>query len=589
MSTADPSAALDHYLPGRLRHWLEQRYYVRIGEQAMLEQLRHDPEFWRAPERHVAFFGDHGVVHVRDVARRVLQVLDSIHGLLIPAREAGRVDGFMRGYAVLLAYLHDIGMVDFSAFGRHMHPEYAAQAVFAPELDELVAAVWGENVGNLAWRLLALARDGALDQPPERVLRELLALAFAHSKKKVPAAVLDDPAALRALAQASLSTELRELYRRQARATGDAGPPADPPGAAAANLSRMYADFAHESYRWLVAPRAELRALTADVIDTLRALRCADALRQRGTVQKTSASYEVYINQQTGHAECALRLSDDKLYLLELPDPMAAGEANLAGVELDRAGNLRISFHCGRFGRDEALRRAAQAAAHALNDIYADISGSFRRGAGAAPGDAMQILLEQVDDGPQFVALVTAELTALNPALAGQIQPTISLKEASARERARYLAAAELDWAPERRRALLAQLAQTGQNVLAVDLDAGFRHVRVAQVRPGETVIEAETPSAFVYVPLDDGLQILPLGGYTPFVVRALLPLGSTGVVRGAVRNATVVADRELALLIIPKATYLEHWHRPYTAAELRELLAPEGGQARPSASEMGP
>jgi hypothetical protein len=82
-------------------------------------------------------------------------------------------------------------------------------------------------------------------------------------------------------------------------------------------------------------------------------------------------------------------------------------------------------------------------------------------------------------------------------------------------------------------------------------------------------------PSAFVYVPLGDGLQILPLGGYTPFVVRAWMPIGSTGVARGAVRNATVVADRELPLLIIPKETYLQHWHRPYTDAELRELLAP--------------
>lgn len=580
MIPSDHSHLIDHYMPARLRLWLEQRYYARIGEQARLEQLRHDPAFWQAPERHVALFADHGVVHVRDVAQRVLQVLDCINGLLIPARDPGRLDGFMRGYAVLLAYLHDIGMVDFSTYGRRMHPEFAAQAVFAPELDELVAAVWAENIGNLAWRLLSLARGGALDQPPERVLRELLALAFGHSKNKVPASVLDDPAALRALAQTSLSTDLHELYRRQEQTRGrGVEPTTAPPTTAAVNLSRLYADFANESYAWLVSPHAELRALTDDVIDTLRALRCADALRQRGTVQKTSAGYELYINQHTGHAECALRLSDDRLYLLELPDLMAAGEANLASVELDRAGDLRVSFHRGRFAGECALRRAAQAAAYALNDIHADVVGSFQRAAGAAQGAktaaAMQILLEQVDDGPGFVELVMAELTALNPTLAGQIQPTMSLKQTSALERARYLAAAELDWDEGRRRGLLEQLARAGQNVAAVDLAAGFRHVRLAAVRPGETVIEAEAPSAFVYVPLDDGLQILPLGGYTPFVVRAWMPVGSTGVVRGAIRNATVVAGRELHLLIIPKETYLQHWHRPYTAAELHDLLAP--------------
>jgi hypothetical protein len=31
-----------------------------------------------------------------------------------------------------------------------------------------------------------------------------------------------------------------------------------------------------------------------DVVDTLRALRCVDALCQRGTVQKTSGGYQVF-------------------------------------------------------------------------------------------------------------------------------------------------------------------------------------------------------------------------------------------------------------------------------------------------------
>ena len=71
------------------------------------------------------------------------------------------------------AYFHDIGMVDFSAFGRAMHPEFAAQALFDPALEDLIEAIWLENSGGLAWHLFALVQSGELGQDPRQVLREL--------------------------------------------------------------------------------------------------------------------------------------------------------------------------------------------------------------------------------------------------------------------------------------------------------------------------------------------------------------------------------------------------------------------------------
>jgi hypothetical protein len=56
------------------------------------------------------------------VAQQVLQVLDIAHGLFLPDRVQ-----FMRGYGVLLAYLHDLGMSDFSHLGRATHPICATQ------------------------------------------------------------------------------------------------------------------------------------------------------------------------------------------------------------------------------------------------------------------------------------------------------------------------------------------------------------------------------------------------------------------------------------------------------------------------------
>src|SRR5512142_334313 len=188
--------ALDVYLPEAVRLWFEETYYRPINQRATMEYLSaHSREF--LVESPAALYSDHGIVHARDVAQRILEVLDVINGVLIPRRSAHDLDMFMKSYGVLLAYLHDIGMRDFTPFARFMHPELATQWIFSADFDAIVEHIWSENTGNLAWRLLTLARDGELDQPPEQVLRELMALCVCHSKSKVPTSLLNRPEALR--------------------------------------------------------------------------------------------------------------------------------------------------------------------------------------------------------------------------------------------------------------------------------------------------------------------------------------------------------------------------------------------------------
>jgi hypothetical protein len=174
------------------------------------------------------------------------------------------------------------------------------------------------------------------------------------------------------------------------------------------DIERYYDDFYAQSFQWLISNQPDVRALVADVTDTLRVLRCADALRQRGTLLKTSGGYEVFIDQNSGNAIYALRSAEDELYLLELADPISAGEANIASSELDCDGNLRISFQRGQFARPEATRRAASASALVANDIQLDVIDSFCRSeAGADPSAReMQLLLEETDDNLDFVGLV---------------------------------------------------------------------------------------------------------------------------------------------------------------------------------------
>jgi hypothetical protein len=599
---------LDRYLPAPVRVWIEQTYYARINSQAQLEAALADPTFYCDPAAHLALFNDHGVVHVRDVAQQVLGVLDHAQGVLIARRGSRRLQAFMKSYGVLAAYLHDIGMIDFRPFGRAMHPEFASQAVFEPSFDYAVEMVWQSDCGGIASRLCGLAKAGALAQDPRVVLRELLAMSNCHSKSKVPVAVLNDRQLLREHMQQAIAEDLQVSYARHrveraraARAAAQQGqrpsteiaelsgalcraesalaemdPSGDLAAARHAGLRRHYDDVRRDAFEWLVASDSRARALADDVVDTLRILRCADALRQRGCMLKTSGGYEIFVDQTSADALFALRRGDKQLLLVALHVPIAAGESNVASSTLGRDGNLRIAFHRGAFTGPEVVQRAASYAAFAVHDIQADVLDSFQPPAAQATALAgtLQVLLEAVDENPMFASMVREQLYALNPQLRGRVhvvprkQPCPQAAEPTY-EDARYAAASSLSWSRAERRAAAARLARGGHNMAAVQLDTAFDQVRLTRLRAGEMLVEAGAAARFVYVPLGAGLVIEPLGGYQPFAAPAWLPVGSTGVIRGAQRNASIYATSDLAVLIIPQSVYPNAWHRPYQRAEL--------------------
>ncbi len=597
------SHPLDKYLAPQIRHALEERYYAPINQQARLEASP-DPNLFLQPP-YPGLWADHGVVHVRNVAENILRVLDTANGVILPLRAPKRLE-FMKAYGVMLAYVHDIGMFDFSHFGRVVHPEYASQTVMSAQFDALVNAIWNDKRNPVVTRLKELDKARLLQVSPTVVLRELLSMAKAHSKSQVSVALLNQHAHLRRVMQKTLSSTLQSLYQAQELAKArqaflaapklELGKPeinfltaalrnaetdhahSDPAVRALAEAQARYENFERDSYRWLVARDNATRALTEDVIDTLRALRCADALRQRGTVLKTSGQYEIFVDQRTANAIYALRLEDGRLLLFQVPDYVGAGEANVASSELEREGNLRISFHRGSFGSEEALARAVYSAVLIVNDLQADVIESFS----CAPPSSrkvlkraqdMEILLEEVDDNLDFADRVMEQLKRINPQAAAKTRTVPSLKNASDAERQRYLDAQALSWSNADRGKALQKIAQAGHKTSGIQPDKAFEHVKLVQLEEGAVLIEPHTPAGFVYIPLQHGLEILPLGGYEPIAAKEWIPLGVTGVIRGAARNARVVARRTVSLLMIPAAAYMKHWHSTYSPQELAELL----------------
>ncbi|MGJ5633192.1 hypothetical protein [Nostoc sp. CALU 1950] len=597
---------VERYLPEKIRTYIEENYYAKVQQQAELDYAVRDENFLANPLQHVALYSDHGVVHVRDVACNILAVLEAIHGVLIPKRESLWFD-FMKGYGIILVYNHDMGMLDFSPFGRAMHPEFVTQEVFSSAFDQVIDTIWTENCGNVSWRLINLADKGALTEDPQLVLREMVSLGVAHSKSKVPIEVLNNPQQFRDLMRKIAAVNLYHLYHQQQVTKAEnklshakkslqqqlkiekleialqqiKATQAEflKQGISPHNerIHRYYTDFEKQAFSWLVCEHPEVQALIADVGDTIRALRAADALRQRGTVYKTSGGYQIFVDQNTAKAIYALQKGSGELFLLEAANPLNAGEANIASSELTANGDIRISFNRGSFTNQDATQRAAYYLAVVIDDIQRDIIDTFHR----SPHDNdvikksenIEILLENTDDNLDFAEAVQAELKKIAPEIGLKSRVVPSLKNIDPEERDRYLSAKELDWSLEQKQKILLRVSQSGHKIHNIDPHKAFTDVYLSSLEAGETLIQAGSPPGFVYIPMGIGLVSNPLGGYQPQCVKPWIPLGNIRVIRGDQQEATITAEEKLELLIIPKETYLKYWHSTYNAEEFSQQI----------------
>jgi len=450
---------VDKYFSPTVRRCLEETYYEKINFNAQLNNIISDPIFLSHPFKHIAFSTDHGVVHVRDIAMRVLVLLDELNGVHFPKRSPSRL-GFMKGYGAMLAYVHDVGMIGVKSTDNDNHEKISAEMMYNDFFDKQIALLWEENSGNVAWRITQLAFKKAITQPPHLVLREMLALSGAHRKETVPVDNFNHPGELRRVMQAMLAD--------------------------AKNIKIFYEDYARDSFSWLVSENKEVRELVDDVLDTLRTLRCANASRQRGERLRATGGFQIFLDHRSANAIYAINMGE-KLLLMESNDTLLAGEANLSGTEFTHAGDLRISFYRGYFDDNKAMDRAVFNAALAINEVQGDVIGSYARppsGEDNASGDYSKkwkpvfILLENSDDNESFAQRVKDQLIILNPLLKETIRIVPSLQNASEAERNRYLVADELNWDLKTQKEMLEKISQSGHKISAMQPQKAFSHVK---------------------------------------------------------------------------------------------------------------
>jgi hypothetical protein len=573
MDQASRWPGLEAYLPPDLRALLEDRFWRPIEAQATLEVLRDDPSFFEDPGRHPAMFADHGVVHVRDVADGFVRLMETVDGVLLASRPPQR-GRFMAMYGVAAAYLHDVGMVDMSPVGRRIHAVYAAHAAFWPGVDPLVNHLLAP--GHLRDRLDEVAAAAPFAVPMDTVVREMLSLTAAHSKSTVPAPILDDRVAFQRLMQRMVFTSLEDH-----RAAGRS------PDARDTSPVRVGPDAAHRAdpsvaYAWLAATDGPQAALADDVVDAIRVLRAADVLRQRGTVLRTSAGYEVCFDARTAHAICTLRpAGGGAAYLITYDDARGAGEANISVALVTPRGDLRIAFHRGGFADGEVARRAALSVAGAILDIGADVVPSF----GGVPARGLppptrhivdvRIQLERPDDHPAFAEEVALVIAELDPSFAGRVEVVADVERAAPRERARFYDATPVHADDPLADEIVRHVSAHGSAIDGLTPDA-FDEVCRAVIEPGEVLVDAGSPPAFVYIAMGPGLIVRPRGGYAPAAVAPWVPVGTTGVIRRGERNSEIVAEQVVSVIMIPAERYIAAWLRPLRPDQLLGRLQAE-------------
>lgn len=570
------SSTLDPHLPPDLREHLEESLWRPIERRAKLETLLGDPDFLADPAAHPAMFADHGVVHVRDVAAGVVGLAERVDGLFLPARPPARLR-LLQTLGVAMAYIHDAGMVDMTPVGRATHALYAAHLAFTPQVDPLVDHLL--SPGPVRDRLEEVDAAAPFGMPLEAVVREVLSLAVAHSKSKVPAQVLCEPEELAGRLRAIVFTPMAQ---HRAAAGGCGG---QAPTAAGLHLDREVDHPAPAlAYAWLAAPGGPAAALADDVVDAVRVLRAADVLRQRGSSLRTSGGYEAFFDARTGRAVCTLRPADGRAaYLITYDDPRVAGEANISMAVLTRQGHLRIAFHRGAFVDEEASGRAAASAAEVVLDIWADVAPSFQRvRARDLPPPAhrpedMRIYLERPADRPGFADLVARAVRAADPRQGEDVVVVHDVGSAEPTERRRYGRARHVDPQEPLAARVLTQVGEHGSDLSHLTPEAAFVEVRCARVRAGEELVRAGSPPTFVYLPLGPGLVVHPTGGYPPAELHPWVPVGVTGAVRRAPRNGRIVAVRDVEVLMVPSEEFVTTWLRPLRAEQLAEVLVRRG------------
>jgi hypothetical protein len=568
-------------LPPSFRDYIEG-FYRNTMEQASPRALARmsatsgaDPAWWF----------DHGPNHGRNVVENASDLIETAQERGLIERRTGARAGTMELMTRVNAGMHDIWMQDLTQAGRPLHPARAAREAFSRGLDAAASDILAERVDGHRTLQEALVRDygvAAADVP--RVMREMMSLSYGHSKSAVPLETLDSPSLMR--------KTMKDVVRAQ-----EAGKETP--------FESHYApgSFDRVAYDWLETnPK-----LSADMIDAVRILRPADAMRWRGpNDSRSSNGSSIGVAVIDGEVTTFMRMADaesGRTYMVRFDSPISMGEANTRYTSVNAKGELTLGLDKGSFGSEANDRVMARGSAHVILDVGQDWVGSFRGVERKPivvelPAERSPQFKKMLQDGLQE-ALAELRHKGKDTRLASRVVENVVFVESASgaakapgsrappAELIRYGNGKPFDPAGRRAPELLKLIGDNGVDVSALDASRAFEGARVITLAPGEELIKKGTGGEFVYVLMEGELKTVLGRGYAAHPLPKGVPTGEMAVISGNARSADVSATQASRVLAIPKATYLAEWTKAFYTHEtvLGRLKSDFGAPRLPEAA----
>lgn len=566
------------YIPRKVKEFIELNYYQKTNDISRVENLIHDKSFLEKPLSHIALYDDHGVIHVQNVTLTVIYCLDKFNGILFKHRGKERLE-WMKHYGALIAYLHDAGMCNCSDFGRNIHAEFIAQELYTKKFSEYIDSIWNDPRAEYVKKIAKLIKGSPLIIDEKTVLREMLAMTCCHSKSCIPADLLNNLNLLRANIQNIIKRPLQEQHVAKLIKKWGVGNTdefcfnqAKVIRERDKLLSKFYQDYYQESFAWLTSNNQE-QEIISDIIDTIRVLRAADALRQRGIMLKTSGAYPILLDPMKAKTIYSIFMESGENILLETDNDINAGEASLKFSGLTNNGDLEFVFFTGKFHSEEISKKIAQKIALMIDDVQLDVIKSFEHEHFKLK-EPMKIVLQEPADNFAFADTLREALIERNPELKERIDIKPDLSLATELERERYSNGINIDNLDANSiNYVLINMKRCGLKTDALDKKIIFSKVKQVILKKGEYLFRAYDPPEFAYVCFDSGLIGIPAGGYGNFLITPWIIIGHLGIIANTMRNSSIYATKSLDLLMIPKSVYLKYWYKPYSPKEFTDLL----------------
>lgn len=290
---------------------------------------------------------------------------------------------------------------------------------------------------------------------------------------------------------------------------------------------------------------------------------------------KSYGLYQCIFEKQSGNILYSIPYQD-KSFLIRGASALVVGGKNINNVEIIDKDSILIEFKSGHYYNDTLVTQTAFNSALAINQFVKDSLIPFKKIISIENNKSnflKRILLEKTFDNLEFSQIVKEQINHLNTFNPESFIVVPPLNLASKNEKKLYLSSNSEELTQELQCLITEKIKKiSGKKTLPLPKNA-FENAKIIELLVGETLFNDGDYSLFVYFPFDEGLEGFNQKDQITFKSIPWTPIGQIGVIQNEKRTATIVAKKNVKLLVIPADIYLQFWHIYYTIDEIRTLL----------------